>query len=267
MLKGKSFVIGREESQNRLLLYDENTHRSVPLTYGIKVPASISRLNIHNTDAPQAHVRLSVTADGNIVLSNMKATNMTYVNGVAIASKRLTGQETVELGADRYRLDIKNVLSAAQMFVGNNATTGNTNKEPKNKKDIPEMSYDISHLREVWMRFNEGKMAVATRQRKVNMIRAGSALFTMCSMPCIIIFENRAIGLILTGIGIIGNLVSFLGLKQENAAKTVDELTEQFQDNYVCPHCHKFLGMMSYKLMKNMTGMKCPHCKCGFSEK
>ena len=37
------------------------------------------------------------------------------------------------------------------------------------------------------------------------------------------------------------------------------QLTEEFQQHYVCPHCHHFLGFQSYEVL--MQNEACPYCK------
>ena len=89
----------------------------------------------------------------------------------------------------------------------------------------------------------------------------------MCAMPCIFLFGP--IGYVLTGIGIIGNIYSFVGLKNDDASDVLERLNEDFQDRYVCPNpdCNKFLGNLSYRLLKRQYSMHCPYCKCEYVEK
>lgn len=37
------------------------------------------------------------------------------------------------------------------------------------------------------------------------------------------------------------------------------QLTEEFLQHYVCPHCHHFLGFLSYGVL--MQNEACPYCK------
>ena len=37
------------------------------------------------------------------------------------------------------------------------------------------------------------------------------------------------------------------------------QLTEEFQQHYVCPHCHHFLGFLAYGVL--MQNEACPYCK------
>lgn len=86
-------------------------------------------------------------------------------------------------------------------------------------------------------------------------------------MPCIFMFGP--VGYALTGIGIIGNLYSFIGLKNDNTAEVLEQIGETFQDEYVCPNpdCNKFLGNISYRLLKKQYSMHCPYCKSEYIEK
>ena len=86
-------------------------------------------------------------------------------------------------------------------------------------------------------------------------------------MPCI--FFLGPAGYVLTAIGIVGTVYSFVAMKNDNTSEQQEQLLEQFQDNYACPNpnCNKFLGNISYKLLKKQYGMHCPYCKSEYVEK
>ena len=57
--------------------------------------------------------------------------------------------------------------------------------------------------------------------------------------------------------------------KKDTSYEERKAATEKFTDEYVCPNpeCNKFLGNLSYKLLKKQYSMQCPYCKSEFVEK
>lgn len=255
-LKGKSILIGKEAAEGRLCVAvgsDGAPAKVAVLGLPGSVPACVSRCM---PAAGVAHARLTVDDAGNMTLSNLKSQNVTFVNGCEIVSKKVTPAMTVELGIDRYRVDLSAVLAAAGRIAGVAAP-------PK----PGERRFNIAHLERVWSDYHSGLKALRERQKRVNLVRTGCGIFTMCAMPCIFMFGP--VGYVLTAIGIAGNIYSFVGLKNDSTADEQEQLTERFQDSYICPNpdCGKYLAITPYRLMKKQYSMTCPHCKCTFVEK
>lgn len=255
-LKGNSILIGKDAASGRLcLVVGSNGAQAKTALLGQpgSVPACVSRC------MPQTgvgHARLTVDNAGNMTLSNLKSQNVTFVNGCEIVSKKVTPDMKIELGMDRYRLDIDAILAAASKIAG--ATSPSQANATK---------FNIAHLERVWTDYHESIKALRERQKRVNLVRTGCGIFTMCAMPCIFMFGP--VGYVLTAIGIAGNIYSFVGLKNDSTADEQEQLTERFQDSYVCPNpdCGKYLAITPYRLMKKQYSMTCPHCKCTFVEK
>lgn len=251
-LKGKAILIGKEPGQGRLLIAIQGNEKSVAIGSLGSVPACVSRCK---PAEGIAHAKIIVDQAGNMILTNMKSQNVTFVNGSEIASKRVSFNNTIELGKDKFKIDLPIIIETAKKLI-----VMGTSKEPGKK-------FNISHLERVWNDLQTQKKAIQAKQKKINLVRSGCGLFTLCAMPCIFMFGP--IGYVLTGIGIVGNLYSFIGLKNDNTTDVIDKLNEDFQDSYVCPNpdCNKFLGNISYKLLKKQYSMHCPYCKCEYVEK
>lgn len=273
-LKGQTILIGKEPGQGRLMVALAGTGHFATIGSPGCVPGCVSRCR---PAEGMAHARIAVDADGNMILTNAKPQNVTFVNGVEIASKRVLPSHIVELGKDHFRIDLNAVTATAsgilasgagqqpqpqqayrQQPAGNNAARQQA-AQPKR--------FNIAHLERVWEGYQGRRREIQDAQRKINLIRSGCGLFTMCAMPCIFFFGP--VGYVLTAIGVIGNLYSFFGMKNSNTAERLEQLTEEFQDMYVCPNpdCNKYLGNMRYKLLKKQYSMHCPHCKCEYVEK
>lgn len=261
-LKGKTILIGKEPGQGRLLVAIAGNGKSAAIGAPGSVPACVSRCK---PAEGIAHAKITIDQSGNMVIANVKSQNVTYVNGVEIASKRVSPTNTVELGKERYHVNLPAIIEVAKKIVVL-ATTPQPGPHPKPSPE-PVKRYNIAHLERVWDDLQAQRKAIQAKQKQINLVRSGCGLFTLCAMPCIFMFGP--IGYVLTGIGIVGNLYSFVGLKNDNTSDILDQMNEDFQDRYVCPNpdCNKFLGNISYKLLKKQYSMHCPYCKSEFVEK
>lgn len=257
--KDLTINIGRESGTNRLYAYFIfNGHlKGVRIGNPGYVPNSVSRA-LPSED--KAHISLHVSENGNLNLTNLKSENITFVNGSQIVSKQISEKDLVELGSDKFRLEILSILESIS-----NVLENQINSNPNSKKEIK--TYNISHLETIWNEFKNGQKEIKEKQKKINLIRSGCGIFTMCAMPTI--FFLGPIGYVLTGIGVIGNLYSFVGMKKSDPQEEMEELTDNFQERYVCPNpdCRRFLGNYKYSMMKNQYKMECPYCKSKFEEK
>ncbi|MBD5355426.1 MAG: FHA domain-containing protein [Bacteroides sp.] len=244
-LKGKTILIGKEPNDGRLLVAILGYKKTIAIGNPGSVPDCVSRCK---PAEKTAHATITVDNNGNITLTNMKSQNITYVNGTEIASKRINESSVIELGKDRFPINIPVLLETAQDILASDG-------------------FVINHLEEVWDDLQSRRKEIHAKQKKINIVRSGCGVFTMCAMPCIFLFGP--IGYVLTGIGVVGNIYSFIGLKNDNTSEVMEQLNEDFQDKYVCPNpkCNKFLGNISYKLLKKQYSMHCPYCKCEFIEK
>ena len=257
-LKGKTILIGKEPSQGRLLVALPGSGKSAAIGLPGSVPASVSRCR---PAEGIAHAKISIDQSGNIILTNLKSQNATYVNGSEIESKRIVTDSLVSLGKDHFAVSVPLILETARKLVA----VGQ--ERPQTPGDSGAKRFNIAHLEHVWNDLIARRKEVQAKQKQINLVRSGCGVFTMCAMPCIFLFGP--IGYVLTGIGIIGNIHSFVGLKNDDASDVLERLNEDFQDRYVCPNpdCNKFLGNLSYRLLKRQYSMHCPYCKCEYVEK
>ncbi len=257
-LNGKTILIGRESAQGRLLVAISGSSMTVGGTNS--VPSSVSRCKPAENIA---HCKISIDQSGNMVIANIKPQNVTYVDGLQVESKKITEHSTIALGRDKYSVSVHLILEAASKLV----PTSPSPSQPAIQSTASKKVYNISHLEHVWIDTQDKRRKIQSTQRRINLIRSGCGIFTMCAMPCI--YFLGPIGYVLTAIGIIGNIYSFVGLKGGDPSLELERISEDMQDRYVCPNpdCNKFLGNMSYKLIKRQYSMHCPYCKCEYVEK
>lgn len=265
-LKGKTILVGKEPGQGRLLVAISGTGKTAVIGNPGCVPNSVSRCKAAEN---VAHAKITIDQNGNLTLSNIKSQNVTFVNGSEIASKRIDPTAAFELGKDRFSVSVPLIIETAKKIIGTPTPTS----EPTPGPTPYSVTFSISHLEQVWDEMQSNRKKILAKQKKINMVRSGCGIFTMCAMPCIFLFGP--VGYVLTGIGIVGNVFSFVGLKNDNTSETMERMNEDFQLRYVCPNpaCNKFFGSLSYKLLKNQLRshkdqkMYCPRCGCELTEK
>lgn len=254
-LKGKTILIGKEPGQGRLLVAVVGGKTAAIGSSG-SVPNSVSRCKVAEG---VAHAKIVVAQNGDMVLTNMKAQNVTFVNGSEIVSKRILPSNTVELGKDRFNINLSMVIETAKKLVG-------VIPEPKKK-------FNISHLKRVWETY-EGEMdRIALQQQETGKkrmlpIMVGSLSSVASPILATLVAVNTLY--ITVPIAAISFGLYFINYrKKDTSYEERKAATEKFTDEYVCPNpkCKKFLNNISYKLMKKQYSMHCPFCNCEFVEK
>lgn len=270
-LKNKTILIGKEPGLGRLLV--SVMGKTAAICSPNSVPNSVSRCKVAEG---VAHAKITVDQNGNMVLTNMKTQNVTYVNGSEIASKRVLPTSTVELGKDRFNINLPVVIETAKKILGsisggNGGQEGNGGQPAKNLKQ-----YDISHLEHVWNDFHDKNMEIKQRQRQQALMSRIPMFFTMgggaISAVSIALGWPEAVRFLCVGMTVLGVVImvyTFFKSKNDTSLEDSEKLVEDFQERYTCPNpdCNKFLGNMSYKFMKKQYSMHCPYCKCEFVEK
>ncbi len=263
LLCGKTILVGRESTQGRLLVALSGIDKTAIIGSVGSVPGSVSRLKpVENA----AHCKLSIDQSGNMVLTNMKPQNVTYVDGLQVEEKKITELSTIALGKDMYSISANAILEAASKLVDQERV------QPGGPTPGTNKVFNISHLEHVWNGAQQKRRQIQAQQRKINLVRTACGIFTMCVMPSIFLLRPmglEALAYVLTAIGIAGNIYSFWGMKSVDPNVEFEKITEELQDRYVCPNpeCNKFLGNMNYNLLKKQYNMHCPYCKCKYVEK
>lgn len=205
------------------------------------VPKSVSR----------QHCRLSVAPDGKMTLTNVKPANVTFVEGVQIISKTVTADDSVGLGGECYPVDLRQVLAVVSEEIVR--------------------SYDISHLKDVWEKYQQDKIDLQVRQSKSAAVQSVSGLLSMASIACgFIPGIPPFVRGILYGLAIILAVFFFI-YRMRHAGENVlklNGLEAQFRKDYVCPNpdCRRFLGNMPYEELIKQT-KSCYLCKSIYTVK
>ena len=205
------------------------------------------KMTISDPTVSRRHCKVTKNEDGGYTVENLSDYG-TKVDGVSIVRAAATPDSVIELGAS-FKATLKQLL-------GEDLKKSNGAGEPP--------TFSISHLKDVWEDFNRKNIEAAESQRKINLTRTGLGIFTMCAMPTI--FFLGPVGYVLTGIGVLGNLYSFVGMKNSESALQRQQRQDEFDDAWVCPNpeCNRTLLAKNYKmLVKNHRS--CPYCKCKYT--
>lgn len=231
---------------------------------------------ITDPSVSRKHCKVTINPDGTYTIENLSDYG-TKVNGTSIIRTTVTLDSVLELGPS-YKAKLKDLIGFPQQFreSHDNFRSNSVNGPKPQPSPTPEpkpkvMTYNISHLRHVWEDYNNKNIEAAEKQRKINLTRTGLGIFTMCAMPTIFFLGPvglAGLGYALTGIGIVGNIYSFFGLKNSESTAEKQRRQEEFDDAWVCPNpsCGKTLLAKNYKmLVKNHQS--CPYCKSKYVEK
>jgi len=259
MLENSTILIGKEPATGRLLVSVAIGGKRCNATMGDagSVPNSVSRcLPAEGV----AHCKIVVDAKGTMVLTNLKSRNVTYVNETEIVSKRITPASRIALGCDRYVVDLAGVIDTAKRLCSS---------QPWHDTSHPKQEYSIKGLKPVWEEYSGTLKQIRIRQQKVGLLSGVPMAFSMLGglVAGVAPEEIRGIALVFTGIAfIIMSVGLYLRFTDKSIEKT-EQLTERFQNTYVCPNpsCRHFMGNQPYNVLRQNTA--CPYCKCKFTEK
>lgn len=262
-LKGKTILIGKEPGQGRLLVAIQGNGKSAAIGAPGSVPACVSRCK---PSEGVAHAKITVDQTGNMTITNMKPQNVTFVNGSEIASKRVSSSNTVELGKDRFSINLPVVIETAKKIV---TVVGPQPLQPPN----PTKKFNISHLKRVWDTYEKEIDRIAQQQQETGKkrmlpIMVGSLSGVASPILATLVAVNTLY--ITVPVAAISFGLYFINYKKKDTSyEERKEATERFTDEYVCPNpdCNKFLGNISYKLLKKQYSMHCPYCKSEYVEK
>lgn len=223
-------ILGRDAATNRIKAVCDGQVKY----YGShgSVPNSVSREHC------------SITIKGQTaVVRNIKATNVTYVNGVEILSKSVTENDRVELGPSRFVLPIKDIL-----------------------KDNKEAMCDYGRLQQIWDSYEQTLLEYQIAERKFNTARSCVGLVTMGAMICGILFERSLIYILLYVLAIgVSAIFAYVAYKKSSQIPMkMKELKKDFQRRYVCSNCGHFMGFVDAEILKQ--NKSCSHCKAKFTE-
>lgn len=228
-------TIGRESGVDNPRLAVEQNGKTFYWGKPGSVPRSVSR----------KHCLVKIDDDSKVLIEDITPNNFMYINGMDCKKKGgVTLSDTIELGPDRYRLDLEGIVKALSS----------------------QQTYSIATLKGVYDSYQKEKYDIQVYQGKLNALSALPGILSMTSIGIAVFIENARLVMII--VAAVFALV-FALIRYRNASKIpsrTKKLDEEFRDKYICPNpaCGHFLGVTPYKeLLKNRT---CPYCKSKFTE-
>ena len=223
-------IIGRHPQTRQLCIKKDNTQTC----YGQanSVPMDVSRL----------HLSLTPLGGGKWLIKNLNDQNVTFVNGLAIESKAVFETDKIELGNSHYLLSWDAV------------------RGPKVE------TVDIRPLKKVWQTYNQKNIDLRIKQKNIGLLASLPIAFTMLGglLSGVASEAFRPYAYVFTGIAF---LVMVYGLYRRATDNSVEEqecIKKDFQRNYICPKCNRFLGFSDYEIMSQNDS--CPFCRTKFKK-
>ena len=225
-------IIGRDAATGKLKVVNGSDAKL------LGAPSSVPQ------DVSRQHCRLTVNG-GNINIKNIKAENVTWVNGLEVNSKNVTPVDKIQLGPSRsYTLELDEVLKAF---------------EPN--------ECDIRPLRYVWENYNNGLLAISKRQQRNNLISSSYIGFSVLGGLLTFVLPEEVQNSVKIIIAVLAAAIFILGFIKRATDKSIDQreaLKKQFQKDYVCPKCGRFMGFQDYDVLSQNIQCSNPNCKAKY---
>ena len=239
-------VIGKEEGQHRLLV------KIGPKAFTVGSPQSVPN------SVSRTHSSLSVefSDDGKrtvtqMKIKNLKPQNITYVDGQEVESKSIKETSVVQLGYERYSMNLQEVIDGMRKIMG----------------PVTE-SFSISHLEKIWNEYDEEKLKITDGAAKLANKQRLQGLLSMSAMFIGFIpgIDTIVRGIIVAAALAVGVYLFIKGSSDSTIQRKLHDLDEDFRKKYVCPNpnCNHFIGNIPYDVLKQNDG--CPYCKCKYKK-
>ena len=151
-------IIGREEGARRLHCIIGG--REFNIGQAGTVPLSVSR----------RHCKISVNGS-NISIENIKAQNVTFVDGNQVVSKGITSKSRVQLGEERFLVPLQQILQLAGVSAANGM-------DPQ--KEAP--TFSLKPMKAVWEEYDNRRMKIQNDAAKSANKQRLQGLFSMFGM-------------------------------------------------------------------------------------
>lgn len=258
----KTILIGREVDGTHLvaLTLDANGGKPTKTYIGDNVSTSVTRLRLVDNNRWVGHCKIDIENDGSMRISNMKAENITRVNGNGVASRAITWNDNITLGSGEYQLDMTKVRKLTQTINGGSGGKGSGTSATEAKS--------IKHLEYVWKKYDEDKHNLQKKNRSLNLLRSSASIFTVPVIALSGFMSSKGIDgasflWIISAIGAVITIWGWYRSYKFDINVETEKLNEWLKQNYCCPHCSLPLtGMGEYAMLFGKVNItkKCPHC-------
>ncbi|MDE7456954.1 MAG: FHA domain-containing protein [Prevotella sp.] len=243
-------VVGKEEGQHRLLV--KIGSKAFAVGNPQSVPNTVSRthcsLSVEYSDTQARKVT-------KIKIQNLKSQNITYVDGQEVEAKVIQEDSHVQLGSERYSVDLKQVIDGMRKFLP--AMPSPSAKE-----------YLIAPLMKIWQEYDEEKLRISDEAaRNANRQRLQGILSMSGMLIGFIPGIDQTIRIVIIAVALLIAIYFFIkGSSDDTVQRKLHDLDEEFRKRYVCPNpeCRHFMGNIPYDVLSQNNG--CSHCKCKYKK-
>lgn len=196
-------------------------------------------------DVSRQHCKLVFIDENTLVITNLKAYNSTWVNGIGVQSMGISVNDRVELGPSHYLLPLAEIVKMCRPNIA-----------------------DIRPLKKINEDYNQKLINIRKRQQRNNLIARVPMVFTMLGgLIAAITSQNRNqvvmwVTISLTFIALIIMVYGFILIGADKSVEKQEELKKWYQRTYICPKCGHFMGFQDYDVLAQ--GNNCPYCKAKY---
>ena len=234
-------IIGREEGARRLHCVAGG--REFNIGAAGSVPLSVSR----------QHCKLTVNGS-NITIENIKAQNITFVDGNQIFSKSISATSKVQLGEERFLIPLQQILQLA---------TG----APVGQQQPNGPTYSLKPLKSVWEEYDDRKMEIQNNAAKSANRQRLQGILSMLGM-CIGFIPgiDQTIRIVIVVAALAIAIYFFVkGSMNATVQQQLHDLDEEFAKKYKCPNpkCGRPFGAIPYRNIE--YNKQCLACGCKYT--
>lgn len=232
-------IIGREEGTRRLHCVAGG--REFNIGQAGSVPLSVSR----------QHCKLTVN-DSDITIENIKAQNVTFVDGNQIFRKSITSASRVQLGEERFLIPLRQILQLA------------TGVQPE-VKDVP--TFSLKPLEKIWKDYDDRKMEIQNSSARFANKQRLQGILSMLGM-CIGFIPgiDQKVRLVIIVVALAVAVYFFIkGSTDTTVQQRLHDLDEEFAKKYKCPNpkCGRPFGAIPYRNIE--YNKQCIACGCKYT--
>ena len=234
-------IIGREEGARRLHCVAGG--REFNIGAAGSVPLSVSR----------QHCKLTVNGN-NITIENLKAQNITFVDGNQIFCKSISATSKVQLGAERFLIPLQQILQLATGAPGG-----------AQQPEIP--TFSLKPLKTVWQEYDDRRMEIQNNAAKSANKQRLQGILSMLGM-CIGFIPgiDQTIRIVIIVAALAIAVYFFVkGSMDATVQQQLHDLDEEFSRKYKCPNpkCGKPFGAIPYRNIE--YNKQCFACGCKYT--
>jgi cell division protein FtsL len=234
-------IIGREEGARRLHCVAGGREFNIG-TAG-SVPLSVSR----------QHCKLTVNGN-NITIENLKAQNITLVDGNQIFCKSISATSKVQLGAERFLISLQQILQLATGSPGG-----------PQQPEVP--TFSLKPLKTVWQEYDDRRMEIQNNAAKSANKQRLQGILSMLGM-CIGFIPgiDQTIRVVIIVVALAIAVYFFVkGSMDATVQQQLHDLDEEFSRKYKCPNpkCGKPFGAIPYRNIE--YNKQCFACGCKYT--